>query len=477
MSRGGGGIGFLGNSMANLVVGASALGYAVVVPAVVVRRFGTDAYGTWYLAFQVAAYVLLLDLGSQWVVTGAAATRSRDPGAARLATAAMAVQAGLALAVVGVAAGWAAVTGQGPLARLILVLGAAASASLLAATVRSWFVGLQRAHVPAVWVVVARVGALGGLGLALAGRRGLLALTVAVALPQVVVQAGLLVWARRAPSPWARPDGAAFRRLVRSSLPLALWTVCGIVVAGLDIFVVRAVDPSEVGHYAIALPLLAIPTGVVTAAMTAWMPRVAPAAETAEGGRGALAATAVMAAALSLGAVLFVAFAGELVRLWAGGGRGGAAPAYLRVLYVASGLRYVFLPWSVLVVVRGEQRAITRAPLTEAAVNLSASVVLGLWLGAVGVALGTLLGAVVAAAVYLGWAIPRTAGSGVTSAGLLQAARTAWVPAAGAGAVTLVAAAGAPALWRGVAGTAALAVGGWWLAGRGRRPVDVAGAT
>jgi O-antigen/teichoic acid export membrane protein len=329
-----GGIGFLGNSVANLVVGAAALGYAVIVPAVVVRRFGTDLYGTWYLAFQVAAYVLLLDLGSQWVVTKVASTLSRDAGAARLTTAAMVAQAGLAVGVVGVATAWAAFTGQDDLTRLVLILGAAAASSLLASTVRAWFVGLQQAHLPALWLVGARLGAVAGLGLALAAGSGLVTLTLAVALPQVVVNAGLLLWSRRRPSPWARPDRDAFARLYRSSLPLALWTLCGVIVASVDIFVVRAVDPSEVGRYAIALPLLAIPIGVVTAAMSAWMPRLAVAEAAApEGGREpALAGTAVMTAALAVGAIVFVAFAGDVVRLWAGEEGSGSAATYLRLL-------------------------------------------------------------------------------------------------------------------------------------------------
>lgn len=471
------GIGFFGNSAANLVVGAAALGYAVVVPAVVVRHFGTDLYGTWYLAFQVAAYVLLLDLGSQWVVTKVASSRSRDAGAARLTTAAMAAQAGLAVAVIGLATAWAALTAQDDLAPLVLILGAAAASSLLASTVRAWFVGLQQAHLPALWLVGAKLGAVAGLGFGLAVGAGLVTLTLAVALPQLVVNAGLLLWSRRSPSPWARPDREAFARLYRSTQPLALWTVCGVIVAGVDIFVVRAVDPSEVGRYAIALPLLAIPIGVVTATISAWMPRLAAAeAIGPEGGREpALAATAVMVGALAVGAVAFVALAGDVVRVWAGGD-GGSAAAYLRLLYVATALRFVFLPWSVLVLVRGEQRAITPAPVAEALVNLVASVLLGLWLGALGVALGTLAGSMVAAGLYLGWAVPRTAGSGVTTPGLLQAARSAWAPVAAAAGAALVGATGAPTVARGLTGFAAVAVGGWWLAGRRRRPAEVVGA-
>jgi len=79
----------MANTLANLAVGVAGLGYAVIVPGVVVRRFGAELYGNWYLAFQVAAYILLLDLGSQFVVTNEAAAPSPGMRSARLATAAM----------------------------------------------------------------------------------------------------------------------------------------------------------------------------------------------------------------------------------------------------------------------------------------------------------------------------------------------------------------------------------------------------
>ena len=473
------GIGFLGNSLANLLVGAAALGYTVIVPAAVVRQFGPDLYGTWYLAFQVAAYILLLDLGSQYVVTNEAATPSPDGRAARVTTAAVLAQSGLAVLVLGTAAAWAAATGQGTLARLVIVLGVAAMASLLASTVRAWFGGLERAHLPAVWLVGARLASIAGLGLALATDSGLVTLTVAVAAPQLLVYAGLLLWAQRPPSPWARPDRAAFVRLVRSTAPLAVWTVSGILIAGVDIFVVRAVDPSEVGRYAVALPLLAIPMGVATATMTAWMPRAAQAeARGPEGGRQpTLTGTTLMAAALAIGAIVFVAFAEDLVRLWAGPGDWDSATGYLQLLYLALCLRFVFLPWSILVVVRGDQARITAAPVVEAVVNLGGSLVLGAWLGAVGVALGTLVAAVVAAAVYVAWAVPRTAGSGITVPGLARAVADAWPPLAATTALGAVTLGGAGPVWRALAAAAALAVDAWWLLARRRSAPDRLGVS
>ena len=463
------GTGFLTNVSANLSIGASALGYSVIVPAVVVRRFGDEVYGSWYLAFQVAAYIVLLDLGSQYLVTNEASAPSPGSRPARLATAAMALQTALALAVLCGAAAWAAFTGQARLAQLMVVLGMAGVASLLASTVRAWFVGLRRAHVAAAWLVGARVGSVTGLAVAVALDAGLVPLTVAVAAPQLVIHAGLLLWARRPPSPWARPDRAALARLVRSTAPLAVWTGCGIVISGVDIFIVRAVDLSEVGRYAVALPLLAIPTGAVTAFMTAWLPRVARAQAVPGGARAMTSSgTTLMAAALAMGALAFIGYADVLVDLLAGPGQWATAASYLRVLYAAVCLRFVFLPWAILIVVRGDQRAIVLAPIVEGVTNLVASVVLGLWLGAIGVALGTLAGAAAAAVVYLTYGVRRTSRSDVTARDLLTAVRGAGIPVTVAVIITALALGGAPTILFGVAAATALVMNGWWLAGPGR---------
>jgi O-antigen/teichoic acid export membrane protein len=288
---------------------------------------------------------------------------------------------------------------------------------------------------------------------------------MAVALPQLCVHAALLAWAHRPPSPWARPDRQAFAQLFRGTGPLALWTVCGILIGGVDIFIVRVVDPSEVARYAVALPLLAVPTGVVTAAVTAWMPRItqAESARTQGGREPTLIGTTLLVAGLSIGALAFVGGADGLVRLLAGSGQWRAAVGYLQLLYLATALRFAMLPYVVLIVVRGEQGKLMLSPVAEAATNVVASVVLGLAFGAVGVALGTLGGAVVGVAAHLVRSVRRTVATGLTSSDLLAAAARAWPTVAAATVLGALAVGRASWPWRGVAAVVAVAVDGWWL--------------
>ena len=121
-----------------------------------------------------------------------------------------------------------------------------------------------------------------------------------------------------------------------------------------------------------------------------------------------LTATSALAAGLSIGALAYLGYADSLVRLLAGPGDWDRAGTYLRILFLASCLRFLFLPWAILIVVRGEQRSIVLAPVIEAITNLLASVILGFWLGALGVVIGTLVGATVTT-IYLTWGVRHSA--------------------------------------------------------------------
>ena len=71
------------------------------------------------------------------------------------------------------------------------------------------------------------------------------------------------------------------------------------------------------------------------------------------------------------------------------------ATILVQLLVVANIIRICVSPYIVAMIGTGEQRRIIFVPLLEGAVNLAASVIAGYYLGAAGVALGTLIGSVV----------------------------------------------------------------------------------
>jgi O-antigen/teichoic acid export membrane protein len=74
----------------------------------------------------------------------------------------------------------------------------------------------------------------------------------------------------------------------------------------------------------------------------------------------------------------------------------------LRILVLANVIRSSCSPYATMVVATSRQRFATASPVTEGIVNLVSSVWLAQHIGALGVALGTLLGALVGVAMHFG---------------------------------------------------------------------------
>lgn len=88
-------------------------------------------------------------------------------------------------------------------------------------------------------------------------------------------------------------------------------------------------------------------------------------------------------------------FAGKIIRAhWVTPAYAAAWPI-LMVLVIAKIIRLVGSPYSVAVLGTGQQKIVVISPLIEGSVNLTCSVILGMRMGALGVALGTLIGSVV----------------------------------------------------------------------------------
>jgi O-antigen/teichoic acid export membrane protein len=100
-----------------------------------------------------------------------------------------------------------------------------------------------------------------------------------------------------------------------------------------------------------------------------------------------------MFANLCLTAFIFL-WGGFVLRLWVGAAYADSALPILKILALAQTLRLMCAPFSVMLVSVGEQHRAISPTICEAIVNLLASVV-GMWLfGPVGVAWGTLVGAI-----------------------------------------------------------------------------------
>ena len=82
----------------------------------------------------------------------------------------------------------------------------------------------------------------------------------------------------------------------------------------------------------------------------------------------------------------------------------------LQVLVAANIIRLVGLPYATLVVGTNQQHLVMRAPITEGVVNLLVSIWAGRAFGAIGVAIGTLVGAFFSIGFHVLYSMPRTVG-------------------------------------------------------------------
>jgi O-antigen/teichoic acid export membrane protein len=96
------------------------------------------------------------------------------------------------------------------------------------------------------------------------------------------------------------------------------------------------------------------------------------------------------------------------LNLWAGTAYGTVATPILQMLIVANIVRLAGTPYSVILLGTGQQHLATASPLMEGVTNLIVSIVAGYYLGAIGVAFGTLVGAVVGLLAHVFYNLPRT---------------------------------------------------------------------
>jgi O-antigen/teichoic acid export membrane protein len=473
------------NSVYSVLRTTSGAFLALLLPAVLVREVGPEAFAVWAIGVEIATYLALLELGSFSAVghfIAAAGPRAGADDHGRVMSTVLALQ----LAVV--------LTGSVLLGLLVLALpavysqmpehlvssgrwtlalvGGASLLGLLPTILSAYFLTLHRVLRPAlitflsrlagavlVTVLAVRGTGISGLALAWAGATvaGHVAIAVAFSRLQVPVRVSLA-------------SKALARRMVGFCGAYAAWVLAGLLVVGLDTAIVARIDFRYVAAYAAAIGAVSMIGAVYGSALTAILPVTARLAVAGDreglsalllrlirwGGTGALAASALLAL-----------YAGPVLEMWVGAETATRGEQLLQVLVAANAVRLLMMPYPMLLFASGEHRHIRTTPFVEGFVNIAASVALGIAVGPVGVALGTLIGAAVGVALHLFVNIPRTRSLAVLPRDVLRSALGPPLVVAVPAVVALVA---DPLLgpdWRGaVRALAALAtVGLAWAAG------------
>jgi O-antigen/teichoic acid export membrane protein len=387
-----------------------------------------DAFGVWCLVLQVSAYVGYLDFGIQTAV-GRFVAQATEKGEAnhrdRIVSTALAALG--ALAILG-SAGTLLVAIQLPHifrqmpsafvgeARLALVLVASSLAVGLPASVfNGVFVGLQRHEVPAAIVGGSRIFSATLLVLVVRRGGGLIQMGAAVAavnLCSYLLQ--YLMYRKLIPESRASVELVSYktgRELFDYCLSLSVWSFAMLLVTGLDVILVGYFQFEAVAYYTVAAGLVTFLAGLQNAVFSALMPAAAvlhARGDSQSLGRILIKSSRYGTFLLVVTGLPLMLFAMPILRYWVGQNYAGHGSKYLIVLVLANVIRLFATPYAVTLIGTGQQRLVILSPLMEGITNLVTSAALGYALGAIGIAYGTLCGAIVGVLLHMFYSMPRT---------------------------------------------------------------------
>ncbi|HWR36310.1 MAG TPA: oligosaccharide flippase family protein [Clostridia bacterium] len=417
------------NAVANVVRGSSSAIVALAVPPFLTRAMSPETYGVWALVLQLSAYVGYLDFGIQTAVSRFVA-HANERGDAdfrdrMVNTAFVVLTVAGALAVIALIAGAALMPrlfGEMPPAlfndaRLALLLvGSSLAIGLPMSVFNGVFVGLQRNEVPAGIIATSRI--ISAVLLIVVVRHGGTIPQIAASMALVNVAAYIVqyvMFRRLAPSMRLTPSLASKRHLKELSaycLSLTVWSFAMLLITGLNVTLVAHYQFGAVAYYSIAASLVTFIAGLQNAIFSAMIPNSA-----VLHARGATEELGTLLQVTSRYGMFLLLFTGLplillgdwVLRLWVGGAYAAHGFLLLQILIVANIIRLSMTPYSVLLVGTGQQRLVIMTPLLEGLTNLAVSVVLAPFYGAIGVAIGTLAGAVAGVLGHLLYNMRKTA--------------------------------------------------------------------
>ncbi len=397
-----------------LRVGINAL-VALVLPAYLTHRLPVSTYGAWVLILQMGAYVSFLDFGIQTGVAKFVAeyeARGDESGASQRASCGLVLMA--AAAVIGVLLTLLVVWQVPRLfhdmpralyadARVsLLLVGCSMAFGLVCSVFSAIFIGLQQYEIPVFIAVLNRSLFTIAVCVVVFFHGSLTAMGVAAAL--VNIAAGILqivAWhlkGRRITISLAAIDPQVLKQVLGYCSLLAFWSVSMLCISGLDLTIVGHYDFRNTAYYSLATLPSNLMIMIVSAALNPLMPAASAFSigHTAREMGNMLCRTTRYSTALVLLTGLPLMVLGyQILRLWVGTGYASRSVQYLQVLVLATIVRNLLLPFATIVVATGKQRIAITAGVAEALVNLGTSIYLVQSMGAMGVALGTLIGAFV----------------------------------------------------------------------------------
>jgi O-antigen/teichoic acid export membrane protein len=386
-----------------------------------------DEYAVWVLVLQTSAYISFLNLGLQTAVGRyvAYANEKHDHALrdsvvstafAGLCCAAI-LSIGLLLAIIYLTpAIFPSVPASlMPQMRLALfVVGLTMAIELPASAWNGVFAGLQRYEIPALTIGGARlIWAIGVIVAAFQGRSIVVMATILAGANILSYLAQYLALRRVAPDIHFRLSlvrRSTARELAGYCFGLIVMSLSMILISGFDLLLVGHFQFSAVTPYSVAASMITLMSGMLYAVINVIMPHAATlhAAEKAkEMGMLVLFWTRMSVLLLVATGAPILIYAGPIIHLWIGARYVSIGTPLLGVLIIGNVIRLTGAPYSIVLIAAGQQNLIKISPLAEGLCNFIVSVALGFAFGAIGIALGTLIGAFIGIATHLGYSMSR----------------------------------------------------------------------
>jgi O-antigen/teichoic acid export membrane protein len=384
----------------------------LVLPYLLNRVLSQSDYAVWVLGFQASLYVTMFGLGIHQLLNRAIAhhlARGEYEVLNRNLISALVIVASLAASAfmfVLISAQFvtqithAQAEHNAVIEQVWRKTGGAASLGLFALFFFGCFGGQQRYEWENVYKAIISIGFI-ALVLSAIGLGQIITPDVLASLYFVAVIAGLffLSWRFVAQTQlcipslkdWHLPTAKSY---LRGMYGLSVWQIGVLMVSGFDLWIVAKVDFAAVPGYAIALSFLLFVSGSVSAMVGPCLPRFATELGKANYGQFVQIFVAYQAKLLLLLGSLCIVLI-SLPSQWWTDLLMESAPSFNQVfpiLLLATCLRLITVLYSIAVIAANVQHRIIISPLVEGVINLVSSILLAYWFGAIGVAIGTLLG-------------------------------------------------------------------------------------
>jgi len=395
---------------------------SLVLPPFLVHRLSPAEYSAWVLILQLSAYVSLLDFGLQTAIGKFVAEydAAGDREASHhLVSTSFSLLSGAALAAaIGIlilASQVPALFHQMPVALLpevrlgVVAVGFSTAFALPFNAFTSIFTGLQQYYFPTFVAIVSRVTSAAALIILLLLHGSLLQMAAVYAFFNMAASvAQYLGWRKyakhRVEFTFLLYKPAVALRLAKYGSVLSVWTVAMLLISGLDTVIVGHYDYKNTGFYAIASSVTNVMLTVISSVFGPMLPAFSSMqAGTTPTRMGELCIKTTRYCALLLCLLGLPLFFGAypLLSLWVGHSYAARSALYLEVLIIGNCIRQLAFPYVLGVVATGKQHLATVSAIAEASVNIILSIWLVQKFGAVGVAIGTLVGAIVSVGVHL----------------------------------------------------------------------------